>query len=70
MSYTYNQRENIRTSFEVEKIYSTHNGFIGRLADVEYKQSNGAWKSAGSRWLINVDDIKTIMDNGFKSAQL
>lgn len=70
MSYTYNKRENIRTSFEVEKLYNTHKGFIGRLPDVEYKQSNGTWKSAGSRWLINVDDIQTIMDEGFKSAQL
>ncbi len=70
MSYTYNQRENIRTSFEVEKLYNTHKGFIGRLPEVEYKQSNGTWKSAGSRWLINVDDIQTIMDEGFKSTQL
>lgn len=70
MSYTYNKRENIRTSFEVEKIYNSSKGFIGRIAEVEYKQSNDAWKSVGSRWLINTDDIQLIMDEGFKSTQL
>jgi hypothetical protein len=54
----------------VEKIYSTNKGFIGRLESVEYKQSDGSWKEQGSHWLINEDDAKFIMNNGFKSTKL
>lgn len=70
MSYTYNKRENIRTASKVEVIYSSNRGFIGLLNDVEYKQSDDTWISKGSRWLINIDDIQDIMDNGFKSAKI
>ncbi|EIE1227629.1 hypothetical protein ATY36_13620 [Vibrio cidicii] len=70
MKYTYNARETIRTAFSVEKIYSTNRGFIGRLENVDYKQSDGSWKAQGSRWLINEDDPVLIMDNGFSSAKL
>jgi hypothetical protein len=68
--YTYNDRKNIRTSYSVEVVYSTDNGYIGRLPDVQYKQSNGSWVSVGSRWLINESDPQAIMDLGFKSAKL
>nr|WP_176451256.1 hypothetical protein [Vibrio vulnificus] len=54
----------------MEKIYSTNRGFIGRLESVDYKQSDGSWKEQGSRWLINEDDAKVIMSNGFKSTKL
>ncbi|EPX4144446.1 hypothetical protein ACW0FS_004124 [Vibrio vulnificus] len=70
MKYIYNARETIRTASSVEKIYSTNRGFIGRLENVDYKQSNGSWKAQGSRWLINEDDPVLIMDNGFSSAKL
>lgn len=66
--FTYNQAKTIRTSSRVERIYSTNKGFIGRLENVEYKQSDDSWKSQGSRWLINEADPVMIMDNGFKSA--
>ena len=66
----YNKTKTIRTNFSVEKIYSTNNGFIGRLENVEYKNSDGSWRSQGSRWLINSDDPINIMDNGFKAATL
>lgn len=68
--YIYNENQNIRTNARVEKIYSTNKGFIGRLERVDYKQSDGSWKEQGSRWLINEDDVKLIMSNGFKSAKL
>lgn len=68
--YIYNKRETIRTNSRVEKLYSTDLGFIGRLQDVEYKQSDGQWVSHGSRWLINESDAVTIMDNGFKPTKL
>ncbi|ASJ41572.1 MULTISPECIES: hypothetical protein [Vibrio] len=68
--YIYNDNQNIRTSARVEKIYSTNRGFIGRLESVDYKQSDGSWKEQGSRWLINEDDAKVIMSNGFKSTKL
>lgn len=68
--YTYNKSRNIRTSFGVATIYSTNKGFIGRIPDVEYKQSDDSWRSQGSRWLINEDDVQVIMDNGFKGATL
>ncbi|NAW78362.1 hypothetical protein CAG61_08325 [Vibrio sp. V34_P3A8T189] len=70
MEYTYNPRKTIRTASSVEKIYSTDLGFIGRLENVDYKQSDGSWKAQGSRWLINEDDPALIMDNGFSSAKL
>ncbi|MBL4297865.1 hypothetical protein H8F06_21535 [Vibrio fluvialis] len=70
MAYTYNAAETIRTEYSVEKIYSTNKGFIGRLANVDYKQSDGSWKSQGSRWLINESDPVVIMDNGFSAAKL
>lgn len=68
--YIYNERKSIRTNARVEKIYSTNKGFIGRLENVDYKQSDGSWEAQGSRWLINEDDPKEIMNNGFKSAKL
>ena len=68
--YIYNDNQNIRTSARVEKIYSTNKGFIGRLESVEYKQSDGSWKEQGSHWLINEDDAKFIMNNGFKSTTI
>ncbi|EKF9501303.1 hypothetical protein O1C20_003466 [Vibrio cholerae] len=68
--FTYNQAKTIRTNSRVEKIYSTNKGFIGRLENVDYKQSDGSWKEQGSRWLINEDDAKLIMSNGFKSTKL
>jgi hypothetical protein len=68
--FTYNLRKDIRTSHRVEKIFSTANGFIGRLPDVEYLQNSGAWVSQGSRWLINEENPVFIMDYGFKSTQL
>lgn len=70
IEYVYNDRENIRTNARVEKIYSTNKGFIGRLENVDYKQSDGSWKAQGSRWLINENDPKEIMNNGFKSTKL
>lgn len=70
MTYTYNQRKNIRTASSVEKLYSTNKGFIGFISDVEYKQNDGSWRSQGARWLINEDDITEIMDNGFKNTKL
>lgn len=66
----YNKTKTIRTNFSVEKIYSTNRGFIGRLENVEYKNSDGSWKSQGSRWLINEEDPVIIMDNGFKPTNL
>ncbi|HII4338364.1 TPA: hypothetical protein ACY4P0_004749, partial [Vibrio parahaemolyticus] len=66
----YNKSETIRTNSDVEKIYSTNKGFIGRLESVEYKQNDDSWKDQGSRWLINEDDPVIIMDYGFKSAKL
>ncbi|HBC2020421.1 TPA: hypothetical protein I6Z44_002708 [Vibrio cholerae] len=68
--YIYNDNQNIRSKDKVEKIYSTNKGFIGRLASVDYKQSDGTWEEQGSRWLINEDDAKLIMSYGFKSAKL
>lgn len=68
--YTYNEIKNIRTSYEVEKIYSTNKGFIGRIPEVEYKQADGTWRKQGSRWLINEDNVQVIMDNGFKAATI
>ena len=71
LEYTYNDAKTIRTSSQVEKIFNTNRGFIGRLANVEYKQTvDGSWKNVGSRWLINSDDAVEIMDNGFKAASL
>ncbi|MBD1574791.1 hypothetical protein HC725_16195 [Vibrio sp. S17_S38] len=70
MTYTYNKRENIRTASSVEKLYSTNKGFIGYISNVEYKQSDGSWRSQGARWLINEDEITEIMDNGFKNTTL
>ena len=70
MNYTYNEHSNIRTSCQLEKIYSTNKGFIARLNDVEYKQNDNSWKSQGSRWLISSDDIQDVMINGFKAAQI
>ncbi|EGQ8387848.1 hypothetical protein GTW33_24005 [Vibrio parahaemolyticus] len=66
----YNKSKTIRTNSDVEKIYSTNKGFIGRLESVEYKQNDGSWKNQGSRWLINEDDPSIIMDYGFKAAKL
>lgn len=68
--FTYNERKNIRTSYRVEKVFSTDKGFIGRLPDVQYKQGDGSWVSQGSRWLINEENPQVIMDFGFKSAEL
>lgn len=70
MKYIYNEQLTIRTNCELEKIYSTNKGFIARLENVEYKQNDDSWKSVGSRWLINCDDIQDVMNNGFKSVQL
>ncbi len=70
LAYTYNENKNIRTSCAVEKVYSTNLGFISRVADVEYQQANGTWKSEGSRWLINEPSVQMIIENGFKSATL
>jgi hypothetical protein len=70
IDYTYNESQNIRTSCAVEKVYSTNLGFICRVADVEYKQADGAWESAGSRWLINETSVQMIIENGFKGATL
>lgn len=70
MTYTYNKEKTIRTAHQVEKVYSTNRGFIGRLQDVEYLQSDDSWRSQGSRWLINEDDAIFIMNNGHKSATL
>ncbi|WP_136487841.1 hypothetical protein [Vibrio sp. H11] len=70
MKYTYNAEQTIRTTSNVEKLYNTNRGFIGRLENVDYKQSDGSWKSQGARWLINESDPVVIMDNGFKSAKL
>lgn len=66
----YNKRGNIRTSSQVERLFSTANGFIGRLENVEYKNTNGSWSDQGSRWLINEDDPQLIMDVGHKSTKL
>lgn len=68
--YIYNESETIRSDSQVEKIYSTHKGFIGRLENVQYKQSDGSWKDKGSRWLISETDPRVIMDYGFKGASL
>ena len=68
--HTYNKNGNIRTSSDVEKIYSTNRGFIGRLENVEYLQSDGSWTSQGSRWLINESDAEIIMNDGFRGANL
>jgi len=68
--FTYNERKNIRTTYRVEKVFSTDKGFIGRLPDVQYKQTDGSWVSQGSRWLINEESPQAIMDFGFKSAEL
>lgn len=68
--YTYNERKNMRTSYGVERLYSSDKGFIGRLPDVQYKQTDGTWKSQGSRWMINEQNPSVIMDYGFKSTQL
>ncbi len=70
MGHMYNKAKTIRTNSRVEKIYSTNRGFIARLENVEYKQSDDSWKSVGSRWLISEDDPVVIMDNGFKSTKL
>lgn len=67
--HIYNKAKTIRTNSRVERIYATNKGFIGRLENVEYKQSDDSWKSQGSRWLINEDDPVMIMDNGFKAAR-
>jgi len=68
--YTYNNDETIRTPSEVETIYESSTGFIGRLSSVEYKQSDGSWREQGSRWLINEDNPILIMNNGNKPASL
>ncbi|MBN8090464.1 hypothetical protein J0J26_20685 [Vibrio vulnificus] len=68
--YVYNDNANIRTKDRVEKIYQTNRGFIGRLENVDYLQSDGSWKAQGSRWLINEENVKIIMNEGFKSAKL
>ena len=70
MAYTYNERKNIRTPYDVEILYTTDKGFIGRLPDVQYQHTDGTWKSQGSRWMINEDNPIQIMDYGFKGAQL
>ena len=68
--HIYNERKNIRTSNKVEIIHSTNKGFIGRLPNVQYKQTDDSWVNQGSRWLINEDDPQVIMDSGFKTATL
>lgn len=68
--YIYNNDETIRTASDVETIYESVSGFIGRLSSVEYKQADGSWKEQGSRWLINESDPVSIMNNGNKPASL
>jgi hypothetical protein len=68
VEYTYNDKKDIRTSYAVDKLYETDKGFIGRLFDVQYKQSDGSWMSKGSRWLINEDDPQVIMAHGNTSS--
>ena len=65
--YVYNHDKTIRTRSSVERLFSSDRGFIGFIWDVEYmKRSNGEWFSAGSRWLINTDEVIDIIENGFK----
>ena len=64
--YIYNSRRNIRTRYALEKTcYHFEGYFISFLVSVQYLRGN-EWERAGSRWLICEDDIRRVMDSGFK----
>lgn len=66
--YTYNSHRNIRTSNTVERLYQDRDdNFIAFIYSVQYKDSEGQWFNAGSRWAFNTDDVAFIISSGFKS---
>lgn len=65
--YIYNSRRNIRTNYCIERLYSDqNNNFLAFIYSVEYKNSEGKWWKAGSRWAFNSLDTAFILDNGFR----